>query len=66
MRTFKLVSSRDGEAVAEGVIFSNGKVAVCWQRQGFPGSVVVWDCIADAALIHTGVGAWQIVYQDER
>jgi hypothetical protein len=41
-----------GRVVAEGVIFSDGRVAIRWMVPELPSSTVVWDSIADAMLVH--------------
>lgn len=55
-----VLKSLDGDIVAEGVMWRNGKVSVCWSRPGFPSSVVTWDSIEDARLIHTEIGNWKL------
>lgn len=64
IRRFLLCSLGNGDVVAEGCAFSDGRCVVCWQRDGLPGSTVVWDSIADAKRIHTGIGSWQIAWID--
>jgi hypothetical protein len=49
--------------VAEGVLFSNGRVAISWQA-GPHQSTVVWDDIEDVVAIHGHGGATQIVWDD--
>lgn len=61
MQFYYLISEHSGEKVAELAEFSDGRVAVRWQRQGFPGSSVWWDSMADARTIHEGQGAWRIL-----
>lgn len=38
--------------VLEGVIWSNGKVSVCWVTENAPSSTVVYDSIDDFMAIH--------------
>lgn len=49
--------------VAEGVRFSNGKVAVAW-IVGEHQSTVVWDDIAAVEAIHGHGGKTRIVWHD--
>lgn len=48
--------------VAEGVIFSNGKVALEWLSEH--ASVAFYDSISDVELIHGHGGATKIVFDD--
>ncbi len=68
-RRFRLVRDRDitgisgtGD-VAEGVLFSDGAVAIRWS--GVRPSTVVWSCLADAEAIHGHGGATRFVWLDE-
>jgi len=51
MEIFELLErDKDGHMsilLAEGVIFDNGKVCVCWKIKDKPSSVVVWDTLDD-------------------
>lgn len=49
--------------VAEGVQFSDGKVAIRWY--GEHASVVMWDDIADAEAIHGHGGRTMFEWWDE-
>jgi hypothetical protein len=49
--------------VAEGVIFSNGKVAVEWLSTH--SSTALYDSISDVEFIHGHQGKTIIVYDDE-
>lgn len=49
--------------VAEGVIFSNGKVALEWF--GTHSSTNVYDSLADVEYIHGHGGRTKIVFDDE-
>ena len=65
LRTFSLVRGRDGSGVSgtgrvlDGVVFHNGKVAVCWRtdvdgaRHG-ASSVGLYDSYSDFEFIHIG------------
>lgn len=64
IRRFELLSSHDNEIVAEGCLFSDGTVAIRWQREGFPGSMVFWNSLEDAEKIHAGVGSWRFDWID--
>jgi hypothetical protein len=48
--------------VAEGVIFSNGKVALEWLSDH--ASLAFYDSIADVELIHGHQGLTKIVYDE--
>jgi hypothetical protein len=48
--------------VAEGVIFSNGKVALEWLSAH--SSTALYDSIGDVELIHGHEGRTKIVYED--
>jgi hypothetical protein len=58
VRTFYLLREGLG-VVAEGVEFSNGKAALCWQTE--PGSVAVFDSLGELEAIHGHGGKSQIV-----
>lgn len=49
--------------VAEGVVFSNGKVALEWF--GDHSSTNVYDSLADVEYIHGHGGRTKIVFEDE-
>ncbi len=49
--------------VAEGVQFSDGKVALRWLTD--VASTVVWDCIEDAMMVHGHDGATFIIWSDD-
>ena len=49
--------------VAEGVVFSDGKVAMRWVT-GLPRSVVIWDSMGDAIEIHSHGGDTEFVFLD--
>lgn len=55
---------RKGETVAEGVVFSDGRVAIRWQSDDKPSSTVTWDCLADAHDIHNHDGQTEFVMSD--
>lgn len=50
--------------VAEGVLFSNGRVAIAWIA-GEHQSTVVWDDIESVEYIHGHNGKTRIVWIDE-
>jgi hypothetical protein len=50
------VTATSGTVVAEGVIFSDGRVAIRWLVPGKPNSLVMWDSISDAMLVHNHNG----------
>jgi len=70
MITFKLVRDVDVTGisgtgvVAEGVQFSNGKVAIQWVV-GEHQSTVIWDSLASVEAIHGHGGATRIVFEEE-
>lgn len=65
MRRFILTGAKYGEGkVAEGCVFSDGSVAVRWQRPDHPNSSVWWASLADAEHVHTGIGHWAIEFLD--
>lgn len=70
MRTFVLVRDEDVTGisgtgrVAEGIEFSNGKVAVQW-IVGDHKSTVVWDSIESVKAIHGHGGATRVVFVKE-
>lgn len=47
--------------VAEGAMFGNGKVAVCWR--GETSSINIYDSIFDCEQVHGHNGATEIVYE---
>lgn len=53
MRRFRLV--RDGRAVAEGCVFSDGRVAVAWL--GEHPSSVWWQSLDSAMQVHGHAGS---------
>ncbi len=62
MRTFYLL--RDGlGVVAEGVEFSGGKCALCWQTE--PGSVAVFDSLGELRKIHGHGGKSKVVVRQD-
>ena len=68
MRRFYLERSKDVSGVsgvgrvAEGVEFSDGKVAIRWPTEY--GSTVVWDSIEHAEKVHGHGGLTKIVWID--
>lgn len=48
--------------VAEGVIFSNGRVALEWLSNH--ASTALYDCISDVELIHGHEGKTKIIFDD--
>jgi len=48
--------------VAEGVVFSNGKVALEWLSAH--SSTAFYDCLADVEFIHGHNGKTKIVFDD--
>lgn len=66
MNTFKLKRSEDVSGVsgtgfvAEGVLFSNGRVALCWLTE--TPTVTSFDSIADVETIHGHEGRTKIVW----
>lgn len=50
--------------VAEGIEFSDGRAVVRWCAPDRPGSIVVWDSIADVIEIHGHGGLTEVVWQD--
>jgi hypothetical protein len=69
MRTFQLNRKQDISGVsgtgivADGVIFPNGRVALCWR--GEISSTVLYDKIEDVEKIHGHGGATEIQYIDD-
>lgn len=69
MRSFELVRYEDVTGisgtgvVAEGVEFSNGKVAIQWVVGEYQ-STVVWDNITGVEKIHGHGGATRLVFKD--
>ncbi len=68
MRRFQLLRHKDisgisGQGlVAEGVEFSDGRVAIRWLTE--TGSTVFYDCFAHAIAIHGHGGATEFRYID--
>lgn len=68
MKAFSLIRYEDRTGVsgtgrvAEGVVFSNGKVALCWQTD--VSSLVVYDSIDDVTKIHGHAGSTAVVFHD--
>jgi hypothetical protein len=68
MINFNLVRDKDVSgvsgvgAVAEGVIFSNGKVVIAWN--GAVPSVTIYSSIEDVDKIHGHEGSTRIVYNN--
>ncbi len=68
MRLFTLERDEDVSGVsgtgtvAEGVEFSDGRVAMRWQV-GVPRSTVIWDSIEDAITIHGHDGRTRLVWR---
>lgn len=48
--------------VAEGIRFSDGRVALRWCADGQPQSTVTWDSITDVACIHGHDGKTKVVW----
>lgn len=69
MRRFELTRSEDVSGVsgtgdvAEGVVFSNGKVVIAWTR--VPSSIDVYDSVADLLAIHGHGGLTRIRWLDD-
>jgi hypothetical protein len=67
-RRFNLVRSEDVSGVsgvgtvAEGVVFTGGRVVLCWL--GKYSSVVVWDSLDAAIAVHGHDGRTQAVFLD--
>lgn len=67
MRLFRLVRSEDVSGVsgtgvvAEGILFSDGHVALRWCTEG-PRSTVIWEAIGDVVAIHGHDGRTQIAW----
>lgn len=51
-------------AVAEGVQFSDGRVALRWITGDMPSSTVIYDNIDDAQTIHGHGGGTEVVWID--
>ena len=70
MRTFHLKRDHDATGisgtgkVAEGVVFSDGRVALVWLTE--VSSVGFYRRIEDVEIIHGHHGATRIVYDDAR
>lgn len=66
MRTFQLHRKQDISGisgtgiVAEGVLFTNGKVALAWLSEYK--SVSIYDCIEDVETIHCHEGLTEIIW----
>lgn len=50
--------------VAEGVIFSDGRVAMRWLTANMPSSTVLYDGITDVVTIHGHNGSTRVVVED--
>lgn len=50
MRTFTM--HREGQKVAEGIIFSDDVTVIHWTTPDFPRSTVVWTSFHDAMVVH--------------
>lgn len=60
LRRHEDVTGVSGEGiVAEGVIFSNGKLALHWF--GDHQSIVIWDSVEDAMVVHGHDGKTELV-----
>jgi hypothetical protein len=70
LRRFVLMRRRDTSGisgigrVAEGVEFSDGRVALRWVAHEQSRSTVLWDCIADLVTIHGHDGDTEVVWVD--
>jgi hypothetical protein len=62
MKTFYLLREGLG-VVAEGVEFSNGKVALCWMSE--PGSVAVFDSLDELKEIHGHGGKSRVMMRQD-
>lgn len=68
MKVFNLVRAVDHSGisgtgvVAQGVVFSDGLVALRWCSRGRPSSLVIWDSIEDVIEIHGHDGATVVEY----
>ena len=71
MRMFRLVREVDETGisgtgvVAEGIEFSDGRVALRWQT-GDHNSTVIWDSIESVRAIHGHGGLTQVVFDGEK
>jgi len=69
LRRFQLVRNHDVTGVSGtgivvlGVQFPSGKVIIQWQGD-YP-SLVIWDSIEDAMVVHGHDGATQLVWIDQ-
>lgn len=63
-RTTDVSGTSGTGAVAEGVQFSDGRVALRWITAGSPSSTVVYDSIDDAEAIHGHGGGTKVVWID--
>lgn len=50
--------------VAEGVEFTNGRVALCWRGDASSTSIAVWPLLAGVEAIHGHNGKTRIVFLD--
>ena len=70
MRRFTLIRHTDETGisgtgtVAEGVEFGDGRTVLRWCAAGKPGSLVIWDNIADALAIHGHGGLTELAWID--
>lgn len=71
MRTFELHRDEDETGisgtgiVAEGIQFSDGRVALRWQTHGNDHhSTVIWDDVASVEAIHGHGGKTRIVWKE--
>lgn len=63
MRTFKLVRyEEDASIVACGAVFDNGRVAMQWQVEDMPESLIWYTCIEDMEKVHLHGGKTVVVY----
>lgn len=68
MRRFHFMRLEDASGVsgcgivAEGVVFSNGKVALEWLSAH--ASTAFYDCLADVEFIHGHSGKTKIIFDD--
>lgn len=69
MRRFHFLRLKDASGVsgigivAEGILFSNGKVALEWLSSH--ASTAIYDSMTDVELIHGHEGMTKIVFDDE-
>ena len=68
MRRFHLKRTQDPIGISgcgkvcEGILFSNGKVCLCWVNH--PSSIVVHENIENVLAIHCYGGFTELVYDD--